>query len=193
VQLRRVRGLVYSVLGGASMSLQEVSEIGERLAAVLEPDAQVIFGAQVDPALGEELVVTLIATGFEPPPPPPPSVAATQPLDLFSFRPARPPSKDEYEEYLERRLADYGAALGAASSRSRVHARASSEESMYEMHPWMASCDGELAELTGRRTSRPTGVVGPRDSDGRYLVKLGDAEPELLPEALVKHLLLDAQ
>ena len=62
-------GLVYSVVGDPSMSLQEVSVVAQTLAATVDPDAQLIFGASVTADLSDEIVVTLVATGFAPPPP----------------------------------------------------------------------------------------------------------------------------
>ncbi len=53
IELERVRGLAYSVMGGSSMTLQEVRRVGERLAATIDEDANVIFGAAVDEDLGE--------------------------------------------------------------------------------------------------------------------------------------------
>ena len=75
-KLSDVTGVAYSVLGGAALSLHEVGEIGETIKQVLDDDAQVIFGGGVDPELDpDEIVVTLIATGFEPPPPTPEEIA----------------------------------------------------------------------------------------------------------------------
>ena len=66
---------------GASLSLHEVDRIGKRLATHFDENAQVIFGAQIDPSLlDDEVILTVIATGFRPPPAPP------APVDYFQYR-----------------------------------------------------------------------------------------------------------
>ena len=62
---------------------QEVSRVARTLAAVVHPDAQLIFGASVSADAEDEIVVTAILTGFEPPP-------DDTRLDLFAFKPATP-------------------------------------------------------------------------------------------------------
>lgn len=67
------------------MVAQEVSRVARTLAAVVHPDAQLIFGASVSADAEDEIVVTAILTGFERfEPPPPPR------LDPFTFKPAAP-------------------------------------------------------------------------------------------------------
>ena len=109
VALHEVRGLAYTVCGGAALSLHQVKEIGDELSTILEEDAQVIFGASIDPALPEdEIVVTLIATGFAPPPPPPPPPPLPA-LNLFEYHAPKPLEEvgtwqSRYAEYLELRM-----------------------------------------------------------------------------------------
>ena len=85
--LQRVRGLIYAVSGGESLSLQEVSAVGEVLKQSIDEDANVIFGASMDPAIpDDEIVVTVIATGFDMPRPQKSRTRAAA-LDYFAFRP----------------------------------------------------------------------------------------------------------
>merc|ERR1719149_390245 len=98
-------GLAYSVLGGPGMGLHEVATIGQKLQEVIDPDAQVIFGAAIDPDLGDEIIVTLIATGFAPPPPPPVRLRV---FDLFEYHaPVQQEvgwaerATEQYAEYLD--------------------------------------------------------------------------------------------
>lgn len=65
-----------------SLLLQEVSRVARTLAAVVHPDAQLIFGASVSADAQDEIVVTAILTGFEQRP--------TPRLDLYTFKPAAP-------------------------------------------------------------------------------------------------------
>ena len=59
------RGVLLSVAGPPSMSLYEVNEAASAVAEHCDADADIIFGAVVDEALGEEIRVTVIAAGFD--------------------------------------------------------------------------------------------------------------------------------
>ena len=83
IKLERVTGCAYTVAGGSALTLHEVHEIGQRIKPLLDDNAQVIFGASIDQTLDDdEIVVTLIATGFASPPAPPPPI-----FDVFAYRP----------------------------------------------------------------------------------------------------------
>ena len=60
------KGLLLSFCGGPNMGLFEVNEAASLIAGMADPEANIIFGAVIDESLGEELRVTVIATGFEP-------------------------------------------------------------------------------------------------------------------------------
>jgi cell division protein FtsZ len=59
------RGVLLSVAGPTTLSLHEVNQAAEAITRVAHPDANIIFGAVVDDALGEEVRVTVIAAGFD--------------------------------------------------------------------------------------------------------------------------------
>jgi cell division protein FtsZ len=59
------RGLLLSVSGPTDLTLHEVNKAADTITRVAHPDANIIFGAVVDDALGEEVRVTVIAAGFE--------------------------------------------------------------------------------------------------------------------------------
>ena len=59
-------GILLSVNGGDTLALHEAMEIAEVVRAAAHPDANIIFGATVDERLGDQLWVTVIATGFNP-------------------------------------------------------------------------------------------------------------------------------
>jgi cell division protein FtsZ len=59
------KGILLNISGGSDMGLFEVNEAAEIIASVADPDANIIFGAVIDDALGDEIRVTVIATGFE--------------------------------------------------------------------------------------------------------------------------------
>lgn len=59
------KGILLNISGGSDLGLFEVNEAAEIIASVADPDANIIFGAVIDDSLGDELKVTVIATGFE--------------------------------------------------------------------------------------------------------------------------------
>jgi len=59
------RGILFNVTGGPNLSLFEVNEAAAIIKETAHPDVNLIFGAVIDPTLGDELRVTVIATGFE--------------------------------------------------------------------------------------------------------------------------------
>ena len=62
------RGVLVNVTGGKEMSLHEVSAATSVVYDAAGSDANIIFGAVIDPSLKDELRVTVIATGFGTPP-----------------------------------------------------------------------------------------------------------------------------
>lgn len=88
------------VSGGDDMTLHDVRAVGDTLALALHPDARVIFAASVDPSMEDEIMVTVIATGFlsSPPPlPPPPTLSPSLPPQK-PFRESSPPKPSTLEE-----------------------------------------------------------------------------------------------
>ena len=58
------RGLLINITGGDDVTLNEINEAAEIITEGAAPDAQILFGAVVDESLGDDLQVTVIATGF---------------------------------------------------------------------------------------------------------------------------------
>jgi cell division protein FtsZ len=58
------RGLLINITGSADVTLNEINEAAEIITEGADPEAQILFGAVVDPELGDEISVTVIATGF---------------------------------------------------------------------------------------------------------------------------------
>ena len=67
VSIQGARGVLFNVVGGKNLGLQEVHLAAQVIAEVVDPDAEIVFGAAIDPELGDEVKVTVIATGFEAP------------------------------------------------------------------------------------------------------------------------------
>ena len=59
------RGVIINVTGGADLSLLEINEATSIIQSAAHEDANIIFGAVVDPTMDEEVKVTVIATGFD--------------------------------------------------------------------------------------------------------------------------------
>ena len=59
------RGVIINVTGGPDMSLMEVNEALTVIHEAAHEDANIIFGAVVDPVLGGRVKITVIATGFD--------------------------------------------------------------------------------------------------------------------------------
>lgn len=64
VDVRGAQGVLVNITGGSDMTLHEVSEVTGMVQQSVGTDANLIFGAVVDPDGGDELRVTVIATGF---------------------------------------------------------------------------------------------------------------------------------
>jgi cell division protein FtsZ len=58
------RGVVLNITGGADMTLSEVNTAAETIYEVVDPNANIIFGAVIDPDMQGEMRITVIATGF---------------------------------------------------------------------------------------------------------------------------------
>ena len=58
-------GILFNVTGGPDLSLFEVNQAAAIIRETAHPDANMIFGAVIDETMGDELRITVIATGFE--------------------------------------------------------------------------------------------------------------------------------
>ncbi len=111
VSMTGAKGVLFNVTGGSDMTLTEINEAAGVVSSAADSDANIIFGAVVDENLGEEIRITVIATGFDGravtalpsekverlrPVPAPPAVAASGP---------RPVERSDYDvpAFLRRR------------------------------------------------------------------------------------------
>lgn len=65
VSIDGARGVLFNVTGGYDMSMSEIQEAAETITNAISPDANIIFGATLKPDLEDELIITVIATGFD--------------------------------------------------------------------------------------------------------------------------------
>ncbi|MFN5865165.1 MAG: cell division protein FtsZ, partial [Pseudanabaena sp.] len=79
-------GVVFNITGGEDMTLHEVNAAAETIYEVVDPNANIIFGAVIDPKLDGEIRITVIATGFAPKTHPaiPPQISKRSPQSLTS-------------------------------------------------------------------------------------------------------------
>ena len=59
------RGVIINITGGSNLGLHEVNTAAELIQRNVDPEANIIFGAVIDESLDEDIVITVIATGFE--------------------------------------------------------------------------------------------------------------------------------
>jgi cell division protein FtsZ len=64
VGIERATGIVWNITGPPDLTLFEVNEAAEIIYDLVDPTANLIFGAVIDPKLSQEVHITLIATGF---------------------------------------------------------------------------------------------------------------------------------
>ncbi len=59
------KGVLLNITGGTDLGLQEVNMAAELIQASADPEATIIFGAVIDDNLEDEIIITVIATGFD--------------------------------------------------------------------------------------------------------------------------------
>ena len=64
VSIEGASGVLYTVSGGHSLTLNEVQQAAELIRGAVDPEANIIFGVTFDPKLDSEVRITLVATGF---------------------------------------------------------------------------------------------------------------------------------
>src|SRR5512145_2728176 len=79
------RGVIINVTGGPDLSLVEVSDASTIIQEAAHEDANIIFGAVVDPALKGKVKITVIATGFETMTQARPAATAQTPVDMTPY------------------------------------------------------------------------------------------------------------
>jgi cell division protein FtsZ len=65
VKIEGARGVLFSVAGGYDMAMSEIQDAAEVITGAVSPEANIIFGAAIRPELEDEIVITVVATGFD--------------------------------------------------------------------------------------------------------------------------------
>ena len=65
VSIDGARGILFNVIGGNDLSMHEINAAAETITTAADPDANIIFGATISPDLDGEVIITVVATGFD--------------------------------------------------------------------------------------------------------------------------------
>jgi cell division protein FtsZ len=65
ISISGAQGILFNVTGGPSLGLFEVDEAAEIIKEMADPEANIIFGTVIDERMGDDLQITVIATGFD--------------------------------------------------------------------------------------------------------------------------------
>jgi len=89
IDITGAQGVLFNITGGANLGLFEVNEAAQIIKEAADPEANIIFGTVIDERLADDVMLTVIATGFD------------------------TPRRREYPRAAQPPAADYGAAMGA--------------------------------------------------------------------------------
>ncbi len=65
VSIDGARGILFNVIGGNDLAMHEINSAAEAITTAADPDANIIFGATINPELDGEVIITVVATGFD--------------------------------------------------------------------------------------------------------------------------------
>lgn len=65
VSIDGARGILFNVIGGNDLSMHEINAAAETITSAADSEANIIFGASINPELDGEVIVTVVATGFD--------------------------------------------------------------------------------------------------------------------------------
>jgi cell division protein FtsZ len=131
VTIDGAQGILFNVTGGPNMSLYDVNVAAAIIRETAHPDANMIFGAVIDEAMGDEMRITVIATGFER------TISRRQVLQQQYGRTVSPPAQRPQTE--------------ASSASRQVPAREREEREMEPVQPKFAPNNLEIPAFLRRR------------------------------------------
>ncbi len=65
VSIDGARGILFNIIGGSDLSMHEINTAAETITNAADSDANIIFGATINPDLEGEVIITVVATGFD--------------------------------------------------------------------------------------------------------------------------------
>ncbi len=91
------RGVIFNITGGPDMAMYEVNEAAEMIARSVDSDAQIIFGASIDPSMSGKVRVTVLAAGFGAPRSYRPTISASNTFDNGKIDTVSPVNMDDID------------------------------------------------------------------------------------------------
>lgn len=64
ISMDGARGVLFNIIGGPDLTMNEVDEAAKIISAAADPDANIIFGATIDESMHDQIKITVVATGF---------------------------------------------------------------------------------------------------------------------------------
>jgi len=119
ISIDGARGILFNVIGGNDLSMHEINAAAETITSAADPDANIIFGATINPELEGEVIITVVATGFDASyyaKRTPDSISRSRAADLPSSKPELSPTKTTKQD--EKALAEINMDLGDDDSTS---------------------------------------------------------------------------
>ncbi len=65
LSIEGARGILFNIIGGADLTMNEVNEAAKIISQAADPDANIIFGAVIKEEMSDEMRITVVATGFD--------------------------------------------------------------------------------------------------------------------------------
>lgn len=65
VSIDGARGILFNIIGGNDLAMHEINAAAETITTAADPNANIIFGATISPDLEGEVIITVVATGFD--------------------------------------------------------------------------------------------------------------------------------
>ena len=65
VSIDGARGILFNIIGGNDLAMHEINAAAETITTAADPEANIIFGATISPDLEGEVIITVVATGFD--------------------------------------------------------------------------------------------------------------------------------
>jgi cell division protein FtsZ len=65
ISIDGAKGVLFNIIGGSDLTMNEVDEAAKLIASAVDPDANIIFGATIDENMVDQIKITVIATGFD--------------------------------------------------------------------------------------------------------------------------------
>jgi len=155
------RAVLINVTGGEDISIVDINEAANLVMEAADPDANIIFGAGIDETMGDEVRITVIATGFEKTP-----------------FPTRDPAKKPRELEHERLFGSFGTSFARTDSNP---VRDALESSAASSSPFSTGHTGEVP--TFMSSSRPSmgvpGMVNTGSFQTGFSYQQGQAQPPM--------------